>query len=292
MTNLPDLDKAVASWIALNDPVETETLSAFNEPFLEAASAASVGIPVKPVIQKTVLIGSERDTVLRNSQELKAVLNAPSGLEQLRRNPMDGCTSVMNMARVASGFNPAKAPEPGKSAEFNARNRAAYSSYLGRLTDAPFFAIALDDTQPISRTTSDWNGLIAQMVGLFEGIDQNDLNSIRTSLVQLANISASHQGQPQSEDLFAQSVLSANPAQNYTLHMYYSNVSMLSSSNKGATSTQTNFNVRRTKLTFRTADWPRLAEQVWAKQVTTVVDWLAGNDTSCGNVQPHLCLKC
>jgi hypothetical protein len=273
----------------LNDPVETEALSAFNQPFLEAATAT--GYPVKPVIQNTVLIGSERDTVLRNSQELKAALNTPSGLERLRRNPMDGCTSVMNMARVASGFNPAQTPEPGRTAEFNARNRAAYVSYLSRLTDAPFFAIALDDTQPISRTTNDWNAVIAQMAALFEGVDRNDFNNIRTSLIQLANVAASHQGQPQSEDLFAQSVLCANAAQNYTLHLYYSIVSMISSTNKGATSTQTNFSIRRTKLTLRASDWPRLAEQVWAKQVTTVVDWLGANNTATGNLQPNLCLK-
>jgi hypothetical protein len=104
----------------------------------------------------------------------------------------------------------------GMPAEFNARNRLACASYLHRLTGAPFFSIALDDTQPVSRTTSDRNALIAQMAGLFEGID---LNSIRTSLIQLANILGQPPGRPAERGfiLFAQRVLCANTAQDYTV---------------------------------------------------------------------------
>src|SRR4051812_47045079 len=117
----------------MNDPERTKAL---------AALEAVVGYEAKPVIQATVLLGSERDAVLRNSYELRSSLRTPDGFERFKRNPMDGCTSVMNMARVGSGFNPAKVAEPGQAAQLNFRNRAAYIDYINRLKSAPFYTTA------------------------------------------------------------------------------------------------------------------------------------------------------
>jgi hypothetical protein len=284
LTDSLNLAVAVQSWIENNDPELTRAL---------AGLEAGVGSEAKPVIQGTVLLGSERDAVLRDSYELRSSLQTSSGFgfERFQRNPMDGCTSVMNLAREGSGFNPAKVAEPGQAALLNYRNRLAYDDYIHRLRSAPFYTTALDDEKSVSRQNGNWDGLIADLVGLFEGISPQDLAGLRTGLIKLATVSASHHGVAQSQDVFAQSVLGAYREQNYTVHLYRSLVTMVSNSNKGATSTQTDFVIRRTKLIFRTADWPGLAHQVWAKKVTTVVDWLEANDTSSGNVRPNLCLK-
>lgn len=284
LSDLTELITAIESWMALNVP--SENLNDLDEAFLESAP----GSGAKPVIQSTVLIGSARDTVLQNSQELENVLQTPGGLPRFKQNPMDGITSVMNIAREGSGFNPAQISDPGRAAELNRRNKIAYVDYLRRLRSAPFFVAELNDVVPIARQDSNWQGLIAQMAELFVGIDPRDLESIRTSLVDLANTSATYQGSPQSLDLFAQNVLVADGTQNHIVHLYRSEVTMTSTSNKGATSTQTDFQVHRMKFRFKTDQWPSLADSVWNQKVTTVKAWLARNCTEHGHV--HATLPC
>jgi hypothetical protein len=63
------------------------------------------------------------------------------------------------------------------------------------------------------------------------------------------------------------------------VNIYSSEVAMIADTGKGGTSTQASYQVLRTKLTFRSEEWPNFADRVWAKQVTTVDDWLDGNST-------------
>ena len=285
---------AADSWLALNDPSHAENLARFHAMNRFAVLGAEPG----RVVSKTALVGDDRDTVLRNSQQLKGLLGQPDGADHFADCPMDGCTSIMNMARVAAGFNPALmgvGNDPQKQAETDALNLTTYNDYVTRLLKAPFFNLDMNDAKSLSKQSSDWSALIEQIAGLFEGVQKEDFESIRKSLVALASTAVSHQGTAQTANLFTQSVLGASndgKTLNYTVNIYSSHVSMISSTDKGATTTQSDFQIRRTKLTFRVNEWPQFAAKVWAKQVTTVDDWLSTNDTPKGNTPTDkVCLK-
>jgi hypothetical protein len=279
-----DVRKANLGWLAMNDPVHAERLHSKWAVASYAAVLATIGYAVKPVIQKAVLLGRERETVLQHSRALKGQLHTAAGLERFKLNPMDGCTSIMNMARAAAGFNPLERNPQ--------RQHDTYEGYLRALMMSPLFRLSSDGQMTVSRQTNDWSVLLEAILGCFDGVGDEDRNSIRISLIDLANVAASHQGQTQSDDLFVQSVLHADGANEYSAGLYTSRVSMRSDTNKGATSSQTDFQIRRTRLTFSAQDWPVVAADVWARQVTTVVDWLDSNtnNTAAGSTVARLCI--
>jgi len=276
-----DFAAAASSWLAMNDPVQGATLSRYYES-LSPRGLESTGKTTSGVVSNATLIGSDRDRVLNASKELKNLLNKPEGVNHFRSNPMDGCTSVMNMARVASGFNPALMAEPGAGEAEQLRNVRTYNDYISRLMSAPFFNFEFNDKKNLVEAKSDWNALVDSISDLFEGVMAEDKASIRKGLVALIKAATSRVRTEQRQYLFTQSVLRAGTSGSsldYNVNIYSSEVVMIADEGKGGTSTQASYQVLRTKLTFRSDEWPNWADRVWAKQVTTVDDWLDGNST-------------
>jgi len=288
------LISAIDSWILLNDPTHSKNLANFNDS-LNLSVIQPIG-PPGSVASGGLLVGNDRDNVLQNSKELKEKLNTPAGLDQFIKCPMDGCTSLLNMARVASGYNPALMgveTDPIKKAQADAKNLASYNEYINRVMKAPFFNLELSDSKTITKTSSDWNALVDDIASLYEGIIKEDLDSIKKSLVTITKAAMSRQGSLETANLFTQSVLGAinnGTEAYYTVNIYSSHVAMVSNSSKGGSSTQSDFEIRRTKLKFRTSDWPNFAEKVYKKHVTAVDDWLETNISPTGDTQVNSCL--
>jgi hypothetical protein len=279
-----ELASRIENWMALNDPTQPGklfTTTAEVTAALGAMAAPSAG--TEAVVSNAQLTGGEAAAVLAGSTELKQMISEKDyekGLRRFKEQPMDGCTSVMNIARLAAGFNPLDPDVKG--------NVERFKDYAGRILSAPFFNLGYSDSKHVTRKSKDWNDLINSIVGLFEGVKDEDRNKIKDGLEDLAKAATSSSKTKQKMNLFLQNVLQADGG-TYRAFLYYSSVELEEDKSKGSTSRQTDFTLARAQLVFRSGDWPFFAERVWKKQVCVVDDWLDGNTTLGGEEPVQLC---
>ncbi|ABX07714.1 hypothetical protein Haur_5086 (plasmid) [Herpetosiphon aurantiacus DSM 785] len=275
----------VHDWLRVNDPAyyqayhASETITGFRQRLQLAED------PVTSVVSNARLVGNNADAVLNDSRALQAAISTATqaqGLSQFKKNPMDGCTSVMNIARIAANFNPITPNITG--------NYQAYNTYIEKILSAPFFNLNFTDIKVVNQSSSNWNEAIDSFVNLFEGILDSDRSKIKEGLVALTKAATSHLNQKQEQQLFVQNVLQAD-TNAYTIAIYYSQVELVEDSKKGGTTKQSTFKVARTLLSFRVNEWPYFAEAVWGKHVQTVIDWLNVNTTTAGARTVNLCLE-
>jgi len=280
-----ELMQQADQWFAANDPARPKPLMA-----LPAGLDRTIALLAEPagnaasVVSNAQLIGGDMGTALEASRTLKNLINTGSlkdGLEHFMHQPLDGCTSIMNIARTAAGFNPLTPDVKG--------NVQKFQDYSARILAAPFFNLGYADSKKEKRSSENWDELIDSIVGLFEGIQDQDKTRIKNGLTQLAKAATSHSGTRQEQNLFVQNVLQMDGG-TLNVFIYYSSVQLQEDKSKGSTSRQTEFNIARSMLRFRTGDWPYFAEKVWKKQVSVVDDWLDGNNTEPGKLAAKLCI--
>ena len=198
---------AVNAWLEDNDPSAPRVV----EPGAPGAGQAT------PVVSGACLVGSERDKVLASAKTLKLKAGTPDGLEAFKQDPMNGATSVLDLARLAAGYNPL---------DLNDKDRKRkYDDYLSRVLKAPFFSLQFAQAKHMEHRSKNWDALIDAIAATFEGVAKEDKAAIARSLGSLAKAAASSEHSRQSEDLFVQNVLAAEPGI-YDIFVYSSQVSM------------------------------------------------------------------
>jgi hypothetical protein len=209
----------------------------------------------------------------------KAETDPDGAKADFKKRPMDGCTSLLNMARVKAGFNP--------TAGMTGTNATAYADFIKRVMACPLFNLDMNDQQSVHRDSSDYDQLIDAVVNTFDGVESEDKDKIKTSVQNLVKAAASNSNTTETTDLFVQNVLYAGDSSSnqpaYAIYIYSSHVQMTDNKSKGHHSMQEDFSVQRTKLTFRINDWQYFSDAVWGKQHTSVDDWLDDNTTPAGN---------
>jgi hypothetical protein len=273
-----DLANSIERWMALNDPRKPKKLfTASPRVTATLKSTAELFGKSEAVVSSAQLTGEEANDVIESSKKLKKSLdekNDQEGLERFKNQPMDGCTSVMNIARKTSGFDPLKPEIAG--------NLDKFFDYGKRILDAPFFNLGYSDSKKIHRESKDWNDLIQGVTDLFEGVKGDDIAKIKDGIQNLAIAATSRSSTKQAMNLFVQNVLQADGG-TYSVYIYFSSIELQEDKKKGSTSKQSDFNISRIKLIFRSGDWPFFAEKVWKKEVCAVDDWLNGNTTTKGD---------
>lgn len=222
-----------------------------------------------------VVTGSGASADVSNSNLLaQQATSDPTGArDAFADRPLDGCTSLLNISRVSSGFEPSQ----GMTGE----NIAAYARYISSVQKCPLFNIDMNDSITVSRDSNDWNELISAVADTFDGVQSEDKDKIRTSVTKLVQAAASNSDTTESSDLFVQSVInSANDV--YEIYIYSSHVELTDHKSKGSEHINEKYTITRTKLTFRIGDWPTFAPAVWDKQYSSVNDWLNQNSTPSG----------
>ncbi len=242
-------------------------------PHILAASAENLA-------SAAALAGPGADAGLAASKALAAKAQSdPTGAKaDFKNRPMDGCTSLMNMARVKAGFDPTKGMTGG--------NITAYQEYIAQVVKCPLFNLDMTDHQTIHRESDDYNELISKVTDTFEGIQAEDKAKIVQSIGNLVNAATSNSGTDEATDLFVQSVLYAGSGSQpvYAIYIYSSHVHLIDHTHKGHHNVQEDFDVQRTKMTFRVNDWPYFSDAVWDKQYSSVNDWLNNNTTPTGKL--------
>ena len=284
-------ESGIHSWLAANDPQHAHLLRAA----LPTAAAVASGGPdagASPgsgggAVSGAVVAGPRAEQDLAESRSVGDLKKSPDGQQFFRTHPMDGCTSVMNMARESAGYDP--------TAGFTPDAIARYHDYTRRLSMCPFFNLEMTDTVAVTRKSDDYDQLISDVADLFDGIEQTDRDKIKSSITRIAQAAASNSETAQSEDLFVQNVLyAANDDQGkgtYTVFIYASHVSMVEHTSKHSHEFQSDYTVQRTKLVFRAEEWPLFADKVWNLHTTSADDWLTANNTPNGSKPANMCLK-
>lgn len=273
-------------WIS-ETKTEMQLEKAFKMPSLRGASNNGNAT----LTQKVTATGSKAEEERLRSKSLDGFLGGlPDGssldddnqeqlLQVFKNNPSSGCTSLMDMARVAAGFDPT---EP-----FNDDNLVKFRNYLKRVANCPLMTINYADTVSYDKKVSDWNDAIKGMVDLFEGIETSQKNKIKDSLINLTKCALSHTKTEQSTTLFTQSTINVDNSGLY-FYAYYSSVKIVADKKKGHTVVQNKFNISRIKLRFYTEYWPSYAEKVMNAHVKSFDNWLNDNNTPDGDNMPDL----
>ncbi len=271
MSEIEGLEQ-VKSWCTLHDPIEIER--AFGNQEVTFPMSAIGGIE-QPVTVNEQVAGNWRFALARDD-EVRRHLGKPGLLEAFKNSPATGCITVMDMARISSGFNPFNPLYPG--------NYNAFLNYVDTIARSPFFEANPPDIQRYHRKDDDWNGVVNAIVGYYQGITVSDRNRIRMSLHRLINSAGSRRDTWQKRNLFAQNTVKAEK-DDIIVYIYNSNVSLTERGGKHTT-TEVYFNISRIILRFYFQRWAYYAETVANKHIKLVRDWLNENspdgcDASC-----------
>ena len=162
----PELSKANA-WCAMNNPAEVAHLQKDRPAFLSLSGMSGIA---KPVVSGAAVTGSSKDEALANDKAVKDLL--PSGdqpitidryndlLKTFQNSPGTGCTTVMDMARIAAGFNPLSPDLEG--------NQQAFDDYVKRIMAAPFFFLNDSSRTDYHRGEQNWNTAVDSIVDLYD----------------------------------------------------------------------------------------------------------------------------
>jgi hypothetical protein len=237
-----------------------------------------------PIVSDAVLTGGLEVQVLERSAQLKALIergDLAAGLEHFKGSPADGCTSIIDLARIGSGYDPTRFDAP--------ENVRRFERFAAAILAAPVFQRQVLDCRPLSWSAASWEDSTRRVVALFPALRGDDATRVRGSVERLVRAAASHPGRVQSGNLFVQTVLSAD-AGDFLVYLSYAHASFQEiHQRKRDRKYEAHLTVARAHLRFLGAAWPAYAEAVWNRHVCAVVDWLARNTTARGSARVALC---
>lgn len=230
-------------------------------------------------VSGAILVGGGKDDAL----EKDSLVKMPEGglshltdkeykklLKTFKNSPFTGCTTVLDMARKSSGYDPLSLSDDGVNDE-------KFKDYIKRVLDAPFFHIRGSDSSKYKGESKDWNEVIDFVSDLYDGVTAGEKEAITKSIKSLAKVAASKVDTKQHQSLFVQSTLKADKF--VQVYIYSSHVTMETHNEKGGDSTKTDITIKKVSLDFYIDLWPSYAESVMNKHVKTVKDWLDDNTT-------------
>lgn len=202
----------------------------------------------------------------RLDQELKEAVKAGNPEEAFKNAPLNGCMSVMTMARVKAGFNPTVIDDKDSSGKF-----LQYSTNLQR---APFFHLISSDVSHMEHNEKSWDNVINSVLELYDGVSGKDKENIRKSIGNIAKAAMNKAGTTQTKNLFVQSEI--NYADEIKVYVFWSKIQMTYERGK-STSTQEIVDISKLELQFDKVMWPYYASMVLKYNISFIEEWLKEN---------------
>lgn len=203
---------------------------------------------------------------------------APELIALLARSPLTGCTSVMDLALEASGWNPLAPDQAG--------GHGAFRRYVDELTRTPFFtappSIGHTRLAPGIGPSGDWGAFVASVTASMPGTTELDRKRIVDSVIHMAHAVFRPGGGTVHREaratLFVQQALAVNGPR-IDVNLYYCQVLMAyhhtESKHASSTAAQSWFDIERVEAAFDTATWSRYAAEVARRRITAVDAWLS-----------------
>lgn len=275
---------SINSWLSANDPQNVPKSGRVGHSTAEVRSITSVSPDQSTNIATSaaVVLGLSDTAAIDKAMEEAIKTDREKAIEQFKKYPLLGCTTVLDMARVSSGYDP-----NGDMDDQNTKDK--YNDYVNRIQTCPFFHLNMNERQTLNRTESSWSEAINQISSLFTGVASKDKEKISQAITNLANAVSSKSNTRQGITLYSVSAINSDE-HTIEVYIYFSDISMISSSKKGSDSKQTEIKITKTNLSFDTEMWAYYAEKVYDKHYKSIEDWLDDNSTKPGNLKTNLCV--
>lgn len=114
-------------------------------------------------------------------------------LKCMKKNHASGCSSLLNIARVKSKFNPF----------VNCKNTEEdFKNFVEQLSSCPFFSLVMSEEINVEKKDCNWDGLVNSIVDLYDGVRELDKSQIKNSIVNLVKSASSKLNTVNSQKLF------------------------------------------------------------------------------------------
>lgn len=231
------------------------------------------GAAGEPIATGGALVGSDINTVLALDAQVRQnrpvfgnLADSQPFVDSLARAPMTGCTSILDRARIAAGFNPL---------DLQSNNQPQLEAYVKSLQANPLFVTRLFDHVEVHRKDKDWNQVIDEIVALYPVASADQRNEIRDNLMRLINL-VLQQGISSARWGLTQHTLE-NGSASIGVFVYISSVQFERRKDGKEKTRQLDFRIDRAVLSFQTDRWNEIvARETAAQHFKALTEWLDG----------------
>ncbi|WP_286315799.1 hypothetical protein [Romboutsia ilealis] len=192
------------------------------------------------------------------------VITASENKVYTNKELCDACTTLIDMARISSGYNP--------QLPYADENQKNFNTFLKNLGDCPLLTIEFSESTHYNLSSKDANELVDEVANICTGIEIKDVDQVKDSIKKIVKSAFSHSKQEQHESFFTQGTLSADDKITYTNNLC--NLSVVSNDKKGGKITSDQTDIRRVRVCFRSDLWGRYEDIVYNKHKQDVEHWV------------------
>lgn len=223
------------------------------------------------------LIGDWRNALVKDSAVAAMVQNNSNNgswnqatLDAFAASPATGCASILEIARVQSGYNPL---DPTQVQNENAMLK--WINQIKTSISATLFTQEYGNQVSIGGT-SDWPSYVKQAINTYIGISDTDKSRLQMSIQNLVQAAYSSPNKPEIV-IMVQHTIQANTDGTISIYFYFTSALIQYSvgSGKNATSSLgSTFNIYRAKLNLNMDEYQARAKQIANTKIELVKNWL------------------
>ncbi|OCQ51102.1 hypothetical protein Ppb6_03660 [Photorhabdus australis subsp. thailandensis] len=158
----------------------------------------------------------------------------------------EGMQTIINLCRVASGYDPLD-PEGNGNAE-------KFIAFTDEIERVPFLSLLWSDTKIIIQKSQDTDVLIDSFVKAFRGLSPEDKITIKLYLKELIRAALSYAGEKEKQSNFVQYALNKSP-NSVSLLLYSSVLTIKKVNNKGTIKFTSNYTLSQAEYNLNQASW-------------------------------------
>lgn len=215
-----------------------------------------------------LITGTSMQKAAKTDEELMNAVETSEeeGREIYKKAPLNGCLSVMTMARNMAKFDPTNIDDE--------KGKEKFLAYGNKLQSAPFFFLRSSEVSHMEHKEEDWNATVNRIVDLYEGISSSDKEAVKNSIAALASAAMSKSGTRETKNLFVQSTIEYS--KNINVFIYWSYITMQYEKGK-STSLQSEVDVYKMKLEFDSVMWPSYSDIIYSEGIKSIEKWMEEN---------------
>lgn len=263
-------DLQMESWLTVNDVSLHQNIQ--TPLSFDHTTSLQDTTPVQDTISGGLIIGHKQNEAIDANNNVKNALQTYDRFsnevkESAQISPIVGLTTILDIARIVSNYNPAL-PTDQENNETKKAKVAAYNQYITKVLQNPLMHLKSNYEKKYTKITSNWKTAIDEISNLYDGITEKDKEKIKTSLHALAEAASSRSNKANTENIFAQNVIVCNDEE-IEFCIYSSSVTMLYSDGKN-TVRQVDFTLNETHIRFTKELWSRYSDIVLAKRCSMI----------------------
>ncbi|WP_118987292.1 hypothetical protein [Photorhabdus sp. CRCIA-P01] len=176
----------------------------------------------------------------------------------------EGLQTIINLCRVASGYDPLEPEGNG-----NAQKFIAFTTEIAKV---PFLSLLRKDTSTIAQQSHDTNVLIDSFVESFRGLSPQDKITIKTYLKALINTALSYADQKEKKSNLVQYALAKTP-NGVSLLLYSSVLTIKEVDNKGTIKFTSHYNLCQAEYNLSQKMW-EIVKSAFEKEDKITIEYL------------------